>query len=200
MIELIKLPYAYDEFDSVIDKETMEIHHSRHHNAYVTNYNNAVANTELEGKDVKDVIANIDTVDSSIKAAVQNNGGGILNHNLYFTQFKNGVELVDGPLKTAITETFGSIEELISKLQTAGATRFGSGWSWLVVNNNKLEVISTLNQDNPLMQGMTPILGIDVWEHAYYLKYQNKRPEYLNNIFTIIDWNEIEARFLAATK
>lgn len=200
MIELIKLPYAYDEFDSVIDKETMEIHHSRHHNAYVTNYNNAVKGTELETKTVEEVIANINDVDASIRTAVQNNGGGILNHNLYFTQFKNGVELVDGPLKTAIIETFGSMEELITKLQTAGATRFGSGWSWLVVNNNKLEVISTLNQDSPLMNNMTPILGIDVWEHAYYLKYQNKRPEYLKNIFTIIDWNEIEARYLAATK
>ncbi len=200
MIELIKLPYAYDEFDSVIDKETMEIHHSRHHNAYVTNYNNAVKGTELEGKSVAEVIANIDNVDASIKTAVQNNGGGILNHNLYFTQFKNGVELVDGPLKTAIISTFGSIEELITKLQTAGATRFGSGWSWLVIKDDKLEVISTLNQDSPLMQGMTPILGIDVWEHAYYLKYQNKRPEYLKNIFSIIDWNEIEARYLAAIK
>lgn len=197
MEQLINLPYAYDAFDSVIDKETMEIHHSRHLNAYVTNYNNAIEGTEYAQMDIKEVIADINSIDASIQNAIRNNGGGVVNHNLYFTQFANDKPLQDGALKTSIEETFGSLENLIAELQKAGATRFGSGWSWLVLNNGKLEVMSTLNQDNPIMEGKTPLLGIDVWEHAYYLKYQNKRPEYLKAIFNIIDWTVIEERFNA---
>ncbi len=197
MEQLINLPYAYDAFDSVIDKETMEIHHSRHLNAYVTNYNNAIEGTKYAQMDIKEVIADINSIDASIQNAIRNNGGGVVNHNLYFTQFANDKPLQDGALKTSIEETFGSLENLIAELQKAGATRFGSGWSWLVLNNGKLEVMSTLNQDNPIMEGKTPLLGIDVWEHAYYLKYQNKRPEYLKAIFNIIDWTVIEERFNA---
>ncbi len=195
MEKLIELPYSYDAFDSIIDKETMEIHHSRHLNAYVTNYNNAVTDTKYAQMDIKDVIADINNVEDNIQMAVRNNGGGVVNHNLYFTQFGLDKPLNEGTFKTDIIDTFGSIENLISELKTAGATRFGSGWSWLVLNEGKLEVMSTPNQDNPLMSGKTPLLGIDVWEHAYYLKYQNKRPDYLTAIFDIIDWSVIEARY-----
>ncbi len=195
MEKLIELPYSYDAFDSIIDKETMEIHHSRHLNAYVTNYNNAVTDTKYAQMDIKDVIGDIENIESTIQMAVRNNGGGVVNHNLYFTQFGWDKPLNDGTFKKDIIDTFGSIENLIAELKTAGATRFGSGWSWLVLNEGKLEVMSTLNQDNPLMSGKTPLLGIDVWEHAYYLKYQNKRPDYLTAIFDIIDWSVIEARY-----
>ncbi len=195
MEKLIELPYSYDAFDSIIDKETMEIHHSRHLNAYVTNFNNAVADTKYAQMDIKDVIANINEIEENIQMAVRNNGGGVVNHNLYFTQFGWDKPLSEGTFKNDIIDTFGSIENLIAELKTAGATRFGSGWSWLVLNEGKLEVMSTLNQDNPLMSGKTPLLGIDVWEHAYYLKYQNKRPDYLTAIFDIIDWSIIEARY-----
>lgn len=195
MEKLIELPYSYDAFDSIIDKETMEIHHSRHLNAYVTNYNNAVTDTKYAQMDIKDVISDIENIESTIQMAVRNNGGGVVNHNLYFTQFGWDKPLNDGTFKKDIIDTFGSIENLIAELKTAGATRFGSGWSWLVLNEGKLEVMSTLNQDNPLMSGKTPLLGIDVWEHAYYLKYQNKRPDYLTAIFDIIDWSVIEARY-----
>ncbi len=198
MLELIKLPYAYDEFDSVIDKETMEIHHSRHHQTYVNNYNGLVEGTKFADMDLEEVITNINTVDEDIRQGVRNNGGGVLNHNIYFTQFANNVELKDGELKSAITETFGSAEKMIEDLQKAGATRFGSGWSWLVLNDGKLEIMSTPNQDNPLSEGKTPLLTLDVWEHAYYLKYQNKRPEYLANVVSIINWDVVEERFNSA--
>ncbi len=198
MLELIKLPYAYDEFDSVIDKETMEIHHSRHHQTYVNNYNGLVEGTKFADMTIEEVIANLDTVDESIRQGVRNNGGGVLNHNLFFSQLANNVELKDGELKKAINDTFGSVEVMIDELQKAGLTRFGSGWSWLVLNNGKLEVTSTPNQDNPLTDGMIPLLTIDVWEHAYYLKYQNKRPEYLERVFDIINWDVVEERFNAA--
>ncbi len=195
MEKLIELPYEYDAFDEVIDKETMEIHHSRHLNAYVTNYNNAVEETKYADMLIEDVISDIENVDSKIQNAVRNNGGGVVNHNLYFTQFSNSGSLLEGTFKSEIISTFGSLENLIEELKKAGATRFGSGWSWLVLNQGKLEVMSTLNQDNPMREGKTPLLGIDVWEHAYYLKYQNKRPDYLTEIFKIIDWKVIEKRY-----
>lgn len=198
MLELIKLPYGYDEFEGVIGKDTMEIHHSRHLQAYVNNYNGLVEGTKFADMTIEEVITQIDTVDESIRQGVRNNGGGVLNHNIYFTQLANNVELKDGELKTLINDTFGSLEAMIELLQKAGATRFGSGWSWLVLNGGKLEVTSTLNQDNPLSEGKTPLLGIDVWEHAYYLDYQNKRPEYLSQIFSIINWDVVEERFNAA--
>lgn len=198
MLELIKLPYGYDEFEGVINKETMEIHHSRHHQAYVNNYNALVEGTEFAQMTIEEVITKIDTVDEAIRQGVRNNGGGVLNHNLYFTQLANNVELKDGEFKTLILETFTSLEAMIEELQKAGATRFGSGWSWLILKDGNLEVTSTLNQDNPLSEGATPLLTLDVWEHAYYLDYQNKRPEYLSKIVNIINWDVVEARYTAA--
>jgi len=192
MEKLMNLEYEYNKFDGVIDKETMEIHHSKHLNAYVTNYNNAIEGTSIENIPVREVLANINDVDDSIKQAVINNGGGIVNHELYFTQFKEGTKITDEKLLSDINQTFGSFDNMIEELKGAGLKRFGSGWTWLVKKDNKLEVISTLNQDSPIMDGYTPLLGIDVWEHAYYLKYQNKRPEYLENIFNIIDWEKIQ--------
>jgi len=192
MERLINLEFEYSKFEEIIDKETMEIHHSKHLNAYVTNYNNAIKDTSIENVPVREVLKNIDTVDESIKQAVINNGGGIVNHELYFTQFKKGTKITDENFTNDINETFGSFENMIEEIKSTGLKRFGSGWTWLVIKNNKLEVISTLNQDSPLMEGYTPLLGIDVWEHAYYLKYQNRRPEYLENILNIIDWEKIQ--------
>ncbi|MVZ62352.1 superoxide dismutase [Sphingobacterium humi] len=198
--QLEALPYAADALEPHIDKATMEIHHDRHHQAYVDNLNKAIAGTDAENASLEDIIKNI----SKYPAAVRNNGGGHYNHKLFWTVLgaNKGGEPT-GELATAINETFGSFDELKKKLQEAGATRFGSGWSWLIVGaDGKLAVTSTPNQDNPLMdvaevQG-TPILGIDVWEHAYYLKYQNKRPAYLDAIFNVIDWDAVAERYAQA--
>lgn len=195
------LPYASDALEPHIDKATMEIHHDRHHQAYVDNLNKAIAGTEAENLSLEDIVTNI----SKYPAAVRNNGGGHYNHKLFWTVLgPNAGGEPTGELATAINETFGSFAELKTQLQNAGATRFGSGWSWLIVNaEGKLQVTSTPNQDNPLMDVAevkgTPILGIDVWEHAYYLKFQNKRPAYLEEIFNVINWDAV-AKNYAATK
>lgn len=197
--ELPALPYASDALEPHIDRETMEIHHGKHHQAYVDNLNKA-----LEGKDagssIEDIIKNISKYD----AAVRNNGGGHFNHSLFWTVLSpDGGGEPTGELATAINEAFGSFDELKKKLQDAGAKRFGSGWAWLIVDGSgKLQVTSTPNQDNPLMdvaevQG-TPIFGIDVWEHAYYLKYQNKRPAYLEAIFNAVNWEAVADRYAKA--
>jgi superoxide dismutase, Fe-Mn family len=198
--ELPALPYATDALEPHIDKETMEIHHGKHHQAYVDNLNKAIAGTEAENKTIEEICANI----SQYAAAVRNNGGGHYNHSLFWTILSaDGGGTPTGDLAAVIDETFGSFDELKKKLQEAGATRFGSGWAWLVVDGSgKLQVTSTANQDNPLfdiaeVKG-TPILGIDVWEHAYYLKYQNKRPGYLEAIFNVIDWNAVAKRYTDA--
>jgi len=198
--ELPALPYATDALEPHIDKATMEIHHGKHHQAYVDNLNKAIAGTDAENLSIEEICANI----SKYSAAVRNNGGGHYNHSLFWTILsQNGGGTPSGELATAIDETFGSFDELKKKLQEAGATRFGSGWAWLVVNGSgKLQVTSTPNQDNPLfdiaeVKG-TPILGIDVWEHAYYLNYQNKRPAYLEAIFNVIDWNAVAKRYADA--
>lgn len=198
--ELPALPYATDALEPHIDKETMEIHHGRHHQAYVDNLNKAIAGTDAENLSIEDICKNI----SKYSGAVRNNGGGHYNHSLFWTVLSaNGGGTPSGDLATAIDEAFGSFDELKKKLQEAGATRFGSGWAWLVVDDSgKLQVTSTANQDNPLfdiaeVKG-TPILGIDVWEHAYYLKYQNKRPEYLEAIFNVIDWDAVAKRYADA--
>ena len=198
--QLEALPYATDALEPHIDKDTMEIHHDRHHQAYVDNLNKAIAGTDAENASLEDIIKNI----SKYPAAVRNNGGGHFNHQLFWTVLgpNKGGEPT-GELATAINDTFGSFDELKKKLQEAGATRFGSGWSWLIVTaDGKLAVTSTPNQDNPLMDVAevkgTPILGIDVWEHAYYLKYQNKRPAYLDAIFNVIDWDAVAERYNAA--
>jgi len=196
------LPYASDALEPHIDKETMEIHHGKHHQAYVDNLNKAIAGTNAESLSIEELVKQV----SKYPAAVRNNGGGHYNHSLFWTILSpNAQTTPDGELATAINEAFGSFDELKKKLQEAGATRFGSGWSWLIVDAaGKLQVTSTPNQDNPLMdvvevQG-TPILGIDVWEHAYYLKYQNKRPAYLEAIFNVICWKSVAERYASAKK
>jgi len=191
--QLEALPYATDALEPHIDKDTMEIHHDRHHQAYVDNLNKAIAGTDAENLSLDEIIKNI----SKYAPAVRNNGGGAYNHNLFWKVLgPNAGGEPTGELAQAVKETFGSFEDLKKKLQEAGATRFGSGWSWLIVDSNgKLAVTSTPNQDNPLMDVAevkgTPILGIDVWEHAYYLKYQNKRPAYLDAVFNVINWNAV---------
>ncbi|UYW00861.1 superoxide dismutase [Flavobacterium agricola] len=197
--ELPKLPYAYDALEPYIDAQTMEIHHSKHHNAYTTNLNAAIAGTELEGKSIEEILKNLDLS----KAAVRNNGGGFFNHNLFWeVMAPNGGGEPTGELAAAIVADFGSFEAFKDAFSKAGAGQFGSGWAWLCVKDGKLEVCGTPNQDNPLMPGVgcggTPILGMDVWEHAYYLKYQNKRPDYINAFFNVINWAEVAKRYAAA--
>lgn len=194
------LPYPADALEPSIDKETMIIHHDRHHQAYVDNLNKAIAGTDAENASLEDILANI----SKYPAAVRNNGGGHYNHKLFWSILgPNAGGQPSGELADAINAAFGSFDELKTQLQNAGATRFGSGWSWLIVTaDGKLAVTSTPNQDNPLMDVAevkgTPILGIDVWEHAYYLKYQNKRPAYLDAIFNVINWDAVAANYAAA--
>ncbi|PQJ11586.1 superoxide dismutase [Flavipsychrobacter stenotrophus] len=193
------LPYAFDALEPHIDAQTMQIHHDKHHQAYVDNLNKALAGTDGETKTLEELMADI----SAYPAAVRNNGGGHYNHSLFWDILGNNGSQPTGDLAAAIDEAFGSLDALKGKMSTAGATRFGSGWAWLLVNSNgKLEVSSTPNQDNPLMDVAevkgTPILGIDVWEHAYYLKYQNKRPDYLKAIFNVVNWDAVNARYKAA--
>lgn len=198
--ELEALPYATDALEPHIDKATMEIHHDRHHQAYVDNLNKAIAGTDAEQLSLDEIVKNI----SKYPAAVRNNGGGHYNHKLFWTVLgPNAGGEPTGELATAINATFGSFAELKTQLQNAGATRFGSGWAWLIVNaEGKLQVTSTPNQDNPLMDIAevkgTPILGIDVWEHAYYLNFQNKRPAYLEAIFNVINWDAVAKNYAAA--
>ena len=195
--ELPQLPYAYDALEPNIDARTMEIHHSKHHNAYTTNLNAAVAGTDMEGKTIENILLNLDMKNG----AVRNNGGGFYNHNLFWEVMSpNGGGLPSGDLLAAIESSFGSFDEFKAKFSKAGATQFGSGWAWLCVQKDgKLDVCGTPNQDNPLMPGVgcggTPILGMDVWEHAYYLHYQNRRPDYIDAFFNVINWTEVSRRF-----
>jgi Fe-Mn family superoxide dismutase len=199
--ELPQLPYAYDALEPHIDARTMEIHHSKHHNAYTTNLNAAIAGTDLEGKTVENILMNLDMKNM----AIRNNGGGFYNHNLYWRVMSpNGGGKPSGDLADAIDVAFGSFDEFKAQFAKAGATRFGSGWAWLCVHKGgKVEVCSTPNQDNPLMPdtgcGGFPILGMDVWEHAYYLNYQNRRPDYIEAFFNVINWTEV-ARLYATEK
>ncbi|KGL58725.1 superoxide dismutase [Polaribacter sp. Hel1_85] len=198
--QLPKLGYAYDALEPNIDARTMEIHHTKHHNGYTTKLNAAIAGTDLEGKSIEDILANLDMSN----AAVRNNGGGFYNHSLFWTVMNpNDRGYLSGELKDAIEAAFGSKDAFIEAFSKAAATQFGSGWAWLcVLPGGKVEVCSTPNQDNPLMPGVTctgtPILGLDVWEHAYYLNYQNRRPDYINAFFNVINWNEIERRYAEA--
>ena len=195
--ELPNLPYAYDALEPHIDARTMEIHHSKHHNAYVTNLNNAIAGTEMEGLSIEDICKNI----SKYPMAVRNNGGGHFNHSLFWTVMApNAGGLPTGKLADAINNDLGGFDKFKEAFAAAGATRFGSGWAWLSVGSDgKLFVSSTPNQDNPLMDIAeakgTPILGMDVWEHAYYLNYQNRRPDYIAAFFNVINWAEVSRRF-----
>lgn len=191
--ELPKLPYEYSALAPYVDAETMEIHYSKHHQAYVNNLNAALEKyPELQEKDIKDLVADLNAVPEDIRGAVRNNGGGHLNHSMFWKMMKKAEgQAPEGELLTAINEKFGSFDEFKSVFAKAGATRFGSGWAWLVVKDGKLDVVSTPNQDNPITDGLTPILGLDVWEHAYYLKYQNRRPEYIENWFNVVNWDEV---------
>jgi len=198
--ELPELGYAYDALEPNIDARTMEIHHSKHHNGYTTKLNAAIAGSDLEGKTIEDILANLDMSN----AGVRNNGGGFYNHSLFWTVMNpEDRGYLSGELKDAIEGEFGSKDAFIDAFSKAAATQFGSGWAWLcVLPEGKLEVCSTPNQDNPLMPGVTcggtPILGLDVWEHAYYLNYQNRRPDYINAFFKVINWNEVEKRYAEA--
>ncbi|MBC1420796.1 superoxide dismutase [Listeria seeligeri] len=198
--ELPKLPYTYDALEPNFDKETMEIHYTKHHNTYVTKLNEAVAGHEdLASKPVEELVANLDSVPEDIRGAVRNHGGGHANHTLFWSILSpNGGGAPTGNLKTAIESEFGTFDEFKEKFNAAAAARFGSGWAWLVVNNGKLEIVSTANQDSPLSEGKTPVLGLDVWEHAYYLKFQNRRPEYIDTFWNVINWEEANKRFDAA--
>jgi len=197
--ELPQLPYAKDALEPYIDALTMEIHHGKHHNAYVTNLNKAIAgNAPLEGKSMDALIADLAGVPDAIRTAVRNNGGGHWNHSFFWKiMAPQAGGAPTGKLAADLASAFGSFDAFKEKFETAGATRFGSGWAWLVVNQGKIEVVSTPNQDNPLMGKAVagcegkPVLGVDVWEHAYYLKYQNKRADYLKAIWNVIDWNAV---------
>jgi Fe-Mn family superoxide dismutase len=198
--ELPQLPYAYDALEPHIDKETMNIHHTKHHNTYVTNLNAALAgNEELLSKSVEEVIANLDAVPESARAAVRNNGGGHANHSLFWQLLSpNGGGAPSGKLAEAIDAKFGSFDTFKEEFAKAGATRFGSGWAWLSVANGELELSSTPNQDSPVMEGKTPVLGLDVWEHAYYLNYQNRRPDYIAAFWNVVNWDEVSKRYESA--
>lgn len=198
--KLPELPYAYDALEPHIDKETMNIHHTKHHNTYVTNLNAAVeGKADLESKSIEELISNLDAVPEDIRTAVRNNGGGHANHSLFWTILcPNGGGAPTGELADALASKFGSFDQFKEEFANAAKTRFGSGWAWLVVNNGELEVTSTPNQDSPLMEGKTPILGLDVWEHAYYLNYQNRRPDYISAFFNVVKWDEVAKRYDAA--
>ncbi len=194
------LSYSYDTLEPYIDAKTMEIHHSKHHQAYITNLNNAIAGkADLEAKSIEALISDLNAVPEDIRGAVRNNGGGHANHSFFWkTLAKNGGEPA-GSLLAAINNDFGSVEAFKEKFETAAKTRFGSGWSWLALSSNgTLEVFSLPNQDSPLMEGKKPILGLDVWEHAYYLNYQNRRPDYVAAFWNIVNWSAVEEIFQAA--
>lgn len=195
--ELPKLPYAHDALEPHIDAQTMEIHHTKHHAGYVTKLNAAIEkHSDLQTKTIEQLLAGINSVPKSVRTAVQNNGGGHANHSLFWQIMrpKGGGE-PKGKLADALTKAFGDFATFHKQFNDAAATRFGSGWAWLVVKGGKLSVESTANQDSPYMQGKTPILGLDVWEHAYYLKYQNRRPDYIAAWWNVVNWSEVGKRF-----
>ncbi|HLR73353.1 MAG TPA: superoxide dismutase [Pseudogracilibacillus sp.] len=195
--ELPELPYAYDALEPTIDKETMNIHHTKHHNTYVNNLNAALeGHADLQSKSLKDLISDLDALPEDIRTAVRNNGGGHANHSLFWKVLSpNGGGAPSGELADKINEKFGSFDEFKETFQKAAAGRFGSGWAWLVLDNGNIDVISTPNQDNPIMEGKTPLLGLDVWEHAYYLKYQNRRPEYAKAFWDKVNWDEVTKNY-----
>lgn len=198
--QLPKLPYAYDALEPTIDEETMHLHHEKHHNTYVTNLNAALEkHPELPEKSIEDLLAGINEVPADIRQAVINNGGGHANHSFFWKiMTPNGQGAPVGELKEAIDATFGSFNEFKAQFKAAAASRFGSGWAWLVVDNGKLAIISTPNQDSPLMEGKTPVVGLDVWEHAYYLNYRNVRPNYIDAFWNVVNWEQANENYLAA--
>lgn len=191
------LPYAYDALEPHIDEETMKLHHDKHHNAYVNNANAALeGHEELQKLTVEELLAQLDDVPADIKTALRNNAGGHANHSLFWKVLSpNGGGEPTGVLADDIKQAFGSFDEFKELLETVATGQFGSGWAWLVVDNGELKVTSTANQDSPLMEGQTPILGVDVWEHAYYLNYQNRRPDYVKAFWNLVDWAEVAKRY-----
>ncbi|MFC0234589.1 superoxide dismutase [Vagococcus entomophilus] len=198
--KLPELPYAYDALEPYIDVETMHLHHDKHHNTYVTNLNTAIdKHPELSEKTVEELVADLQSVPEDIRTAVRNNGGGHANHSFFWESLApNAGGEPTGSVKAAIDADFGSFEKFKEEFTAAATGRFGSGWAWLVVNNGKLEVLSTANQDTPLSEGKTPVLALDVWEHAYYKKYSNVRPDYIKAFWNIVNWDEVSKRFDAA--
>lgn len=198
-IILPDLPYAYDALEPYIDEETMHLHHDKHHNTYVTNVNAALAKHPEIGKDLEQLLADVESIPVDIRQAVINNGGGHLNHSLFWELMTPEETALSAELAADLEATFGSFDDFKTAFTTAATTRFGSGWAWLVVNKEgKLEVMSTANQDTPISEGKTPILGIDVWEHAYYVKYRNVRPDYIKAFFSVINWNKVNELYKAA--
>lgn len=197
--KLPELTYAYEALEPHIDAKTMEIHHSKHHNTYVTNLNAAVEGTEYADKDINELIANIDALPADKQTAVRNNGGGHANHTLFWELIApGGSNTPVGEVAAAIDAKFGSFDAFKEEFAKAATTRFGSGWAWLIVDGDGVAVTSTPNQDSPVMEGKTPILGLDVWEHAYYLNYQNRRPDYIGAFWSVVNWDVVEAKFQAA--
>ena len=194
------LPYAYDALEPYIDEETMHLHHDKHHNTYVTNLNSAIEKyPELGEKTIEELLSDMDAIPTDIKTAVRNNGGGHANHSFFWEiMAPNAGGEPTGEIKEAINEAFGDFSSFKEEFKKAAAGRFGSGWAWLVMENGKLAITSTANQDSPLMEGKTPILGLDVWEHAYYSKYKNVRPDYIAAFWNVINWDEVNKRFEAA--
>jgi superoxide dismutase, Fe-Mn family len=198
--ELPDLPYAHDALEPHIDAQTMQLHHGKHHATYVSRANEALAGTEWADKPVEEVLKHLDALPESIRTVVRNNAGGHANHSLFWQVMSpNGGGAPSGALAQAIDSAFGSVDELKAKLRAAGLGRFGSGWAWLVLDGGALAVVSTANQDSPISEGKAPLLGVDVWEHAYYLKYQNRRPDYIEAWFNVVDWDAVAERFAAAS-
>jgi Fe-Mn family superoxide dismutase len=192
------LPYAYDALEPHIDKATMEFHHDKHHQAYVDKVNEALAGTALEDAPIEEVLRDLSQVPEDKRAAVKNNGGGHYNHSLFWVSMSpDGGGEPDGALAQAITQAFGSFSDLQAKMKATGVGQFGSGWSWLIHDGSGLAVLGSANQDSPISAGNTPLLGVDVWEHAYYLKYQNRRPDYIDAWWNVVDWDSVAARFAA---
>ena len=190
------LPYDYSALEPHIDARTMELHHTKHHQAYIDKLNAALEkHADLASRDLEDLLRNVDSVPQDIRTAVRNHGGGHANHSMFWKILRPGGSQPSGKIQDAIQQSFGGLNDLQEKFNTAGANHFGSGWVWLVQREQKLEIITTANQDSPLMQGLFPVLGNDVWEHAYYLKYQNRRPEYLKAWWNVLNWEEIGRRY-----
>jgi Fe-Mn family superoxide dismutase len=193
------LPYAYDALEPHIDQQTMELHHDKHHQAYVDKANAALEGTEFADKSIEEIVSNLDALPADKQGPVRNNGGGHYNHSLFWESLQgDGVQTPQGELAAAIDSAFGSFDEFKSQFEAAGVARFGSGWVWLVKGDSGVEIITTPNQDTPLAEGKTPLLGNDVWEHAYYLKYQNRRPEYLKAFWNVVNWTKVAERYAAA--